>query len=199
VTIDWLGYLAVLTVAYVVPGPDFVLILRWSTVNRRDGLLAVAGAQSGLMIHILLAVSGVSYVVARIPTALTVIQILGSLYLCYLGVALIARRNADPIAGTSHTKAFRNALGTNLLNPKAIIFVTGVLPQFATGTASLARELALLGVVDVVFGIAVYLAVVLVGRRLAGRLEDGRIRRRWNCANGVVLTGLGVGLGVVNL
>jgi threonine/homoserine/homoserine lactone efflux protein len=199
VTIDWLGYFAVLTVAYVVPGPDFLLILRWSTVNRRDGLLAVAGAQSGLTVHILLAVTGVSFVVARIPIALTVIQIVGASYLCYLGVALIARRNSDPVAGTGHTKAFRNALGTNLLNPKAIIFVTGVLPQFATGTASLPLELVLLGVVDVVFGIAVYLAVVLLGTRLSGRLEDSRIRRRWNCTNGVVLTGLGVGLGVANL
>jgi threonine/homoserine/homoserine lactone efflux protein len=151
------------------------------------------------MVHILLAVTGVSFVVARFSIALTVIQVLGALYLCYLGVALIARRNADPIAGTGHRKAFRNALGTNLLNPKAIIFVTGVLPQFATGTASLPIELALLGVIDVGFGIAVYLAVVLFGTLLSGRLEHGHIRRRWNCANGVVLTGLGVGLGVANL
>jgi threonine/homoserine/homoserine lactone efflux protein len=199
VNIDWIAYLVVLTVAYVVPGPDFLLILRWSTVKRRDGLLAVAGAQSGLCVHVFLAVTGVSFVVARIPIALTIIQVLGAVYLCYLGVGLIVQRKSDPIAGAGHRKAFLNALGTNLLNPKAIIFVTGVLPQFATGTAPLPLELMVLGVVDVVFGVVVYLAVVMLGTRLSGRLQNVRVRQRWNCANGVVLTGLGVGLGVANI
>lgn len=197
-TIDWLGYLAVLTVAYVVPGPDFLLILRWSTENRRDGLLALAGAQTGLSVHIVLAVTGVSFLVARVPMALTIIQILGAVYLCYLGVRLIVRRDSRDSEAVSPATAFRNALGTNLLNPKAIVFVTGVLPQFATGTASLPLELAILGLVDVVFGIAVYVGVVMAGRRLSGPLRRDVIRRRWNCANGVLLVMLGMALGVAN-
>jgi threonine/homoserine/homoserine lactone efflux protein len=197
-TIDWLGYFAVLTVAYVVPGPDFLLILRWSTENRRNGLLALAGAQTGLSVHIALAVTGVSFLVARAPVALTIIQVLGAVYLCYLGVGLIVRRASRIHDGTAAATAFRNALGTNLLNPKAIVFVTGVLPQFATGAASLPLELAILGLVDVGFGIVVYVAVVMVGTRLSGPLRRDVIRRRWNCANGALLTLLGIGLGVAN-
>lgn len=198
-TIDWLGYLTVLTVAYVVPGPDFLLILRWSTENRRDGLLALAGAQTGLSVHIVLAVTGVSFLVARAPAALTVIQILGAVYLCYLGVGLIVRRDSRDREAAAPATAFRNALGTNLLNPKAIVFVTGVLPQFATGTGSLPLELAILGLVNVLFGIVVYVGVVIAGTRLSGPLRRDVIRRRWNCANGALLIMLGMGLGVANV
>ncbi|MDV7132839.1 LysE family translocator [Williamsia muralis] len=198
-TIDWLGYFAVLTVAYVVPGPDFLLVLRWSTENRRDGLLALAGAQTGLSVHIVLAVTGVSFLVARAPAALTIIQILGAIYLCYLGVGLIIRRDSRDREAAAPATAFRNALGTNLLNPKAIVFVTGVLPQFATGTASLPVELAILGLVDVLFGIVVYVGVVIAGTRLSRPLRRDVIRRRWNCANGALLIMLGMGLGVANV
>jgi threonine/homoserine/homoserine lactone efflux protein len=191
--------LAVLSVAYVVPGPDFLLILRWSTESRRSGLLALAGAQTGLSAHIVLAVTGVSFLVARAPVALTLIQVLGAIYLCHLGIGLIVRANARTTAMAAPGSAFRNALGTNLLNPKAIIFVTGVLPQFATGTTALPLELAILGMVDIVFGIAVYLIVVIAGTYLSGPLERDNVRRWWNRVNGAILTLLGVGLGVANI
>ncbi|MFD5089531.1 hypothetical protein ACFWMR_02940 [Amycolatopsis thailandensis] len=41
-------FAGVVMVAYVIPGPDWVVILRHSARSRRAGLVAAAGVQCGL-------------------------------------------------------------------------------------------------------------------------------------------------------
>ena len=76
-------------VASFVPGPDVAVILRSATHGARPGLAAAGGAQLGLCVHMLLAVVGLSVVLARHPEALTTIRVLGGAYLLYLGGRLI--------------------------------------------------------------------------------------------------------------
>lgn len=76
-------------VAYLVPGPDYAVILRSATRGPRAGVAAAGGAQLGLCVHMVLAVVGLSAVLARYPDVLTTIRLLGGAYLLYLGGRLI--------------------------------------------------------------------------------------------------------------
>jgi len=200
--IHWWGFLGVVVVAYLIPGPDFAVVLRCATRGRRAGVAAAAGAQTGLCVHVLLAVVGLSVVLARHPDALTAIRVVGGAYLLYLGGRLVlptfrrTERVAVPTAADASTRsAFAQALFTNLLNPKAVLFFAAVLPQFVVAdSAPVWAQVGVLGIVDVLLGLVMWAAVVAVGVRLSGVLRRASVRRWWDRVTGTVLSVLGGGL-----
>ncbi|MDP3894653.1 LysE family translocator [Nocardioides sp.] len=208
--ISWWAFVGVVLVAYLVPGPDFLVIMRAATRGTRPGIAAAVGAQVGLCAHVVLAVIGLSVVLARHPEVLTTIKVVGGLYLLYLGGRLLlptVRRSSghrpDPgsleVAGASSTSAptaraaFGQALATNLLNPKAVLFFAAVLPQFVDtrGAAPVWVQVGVLGAVDVALGVVAWAAVVLVGLRLARILRSAPVRRWWDRITGLLLGGVG--------
>lgn len=205
VDINWVAFVGVVALAYFIPGPDMAVILRSATRGSRAGAAAAIGAQLGLCVHLVLAVAGLSVVLARYPEALTAIRIAGGLYLLYLGGRLIVptlRRPGDspPVRqdDVPTGSAFGQGLFTNLLNPKAVLFFAAVLPQFVQpGAAPVWAQVGALGLVDIALGAIPWTIVVLVGVRLAGVLNRVRVRLWWDRVIGAVLGGLGGGL-VVN-
>ncbi len=157
----------------------------------------------------LLAALGLSVLLARSPQALNTVRYAGAAYLIYLGLRLIAgtlhRASTTPeqqqdktgTAGTS--SAFLLGLGTNLLNPKAILFFASVLPQFIAAEGSARAQILLLGTVDVLLGLAVWAVVILIGVKLATALSKPAVRRWWDRATGGALAGLGGALATTRL
>jgi threonine/homoserine/homoserine lactone efflux protein len=192
---SWWAFLGVVLLAYAIPGPDFAVILRASTRHWRHGAAAAAGAQAGLLVHLTLAVAGLSVVLARHAEALTVIRVVGGLYLVYLGGRLVAStlgHHADPGAAPRQTTSFRDGFLTNVTNPKAILFFAAVLPQFVgDGSFPIAAQVAVLGVVDVVVGFLPWAVVVLLGSRLGIVLSRAHVRDWWDRVTGAALAGLG--------
>jgi threonine/homoserine/homoserine lactone efflux protein len=203
--INWWAFIGVVLVAYLVPGPDFAVILRSATRNPRAGIAAAVGAQLGLCAHMLMAVAGLSVILARYPDVLTAIRVLGGAYLLYLGGRLIvptlrrSRREHTDAPDTGPELSARSAFGqgllTNLLNPKAVLFFAAVLPQFVVaGAAPLWAQIGALGLVDVALGAVPWAIVILVGTRLSTFLGRARVRLWWDRVTGAALGGLGGGL-----
>jgi threonine/homoserine/homoserine lactone efflux protein len=208
--INWPAFLAVVFLAYVIPGPDFLVVVRAGTTGLRRGLTAGAGAQTGLVVHMLAAACGVSLLLARSPSALRVIQLAGAAYLTHLGVrALLSTRRAtrtddqddqddqddgDPSALPRPGRPghwYRQGLTTNLLNPKAVLFFVSVLPQFLDSNTSTAVQVLVLGVLDIAIGLAIWAVLAAVASHLAGVLARPRARRAWDRATGATFVGLG--------
>ena len=124
------------TLAFVMsPGPDTVLVLRYTISSGRGvGSAAVAGVQLGLAGHTLLAVVGLSVVIASSPNLFALIAIAGAIYIAWLGIQGIrmgiVRIEEVTGAGISHAKALRDAMLTNLLNPKVILLFLALVPNF---------------------------------------------------------------------
>jgi len=197
-----MAFVGVVALAYFIPGPDMAVILRSATRSPRAGTAAALGAQSGLCVHLGLAVAGLSVVLARYPEALTAIRIAGGLYLLYLGGRLILptmRRtkvvSAVPEDDVSTRSAFGQGLFTNVLNPKAVLFFAAVLPQFLdVGGAPTWLQVLTLGALDIALGFIAWAAVVALGVRLSGVLRRKYVRRWWDRITGGVLGGIGGGL-----
>lgn len=206
--IDWLTFVGVVLGAYVIPGPDFAVILRAATRGRRSGAAAALGAQTGLCLHVAIAAAGLSLVLARSADALTVVRLAGAAYLFWLGARTVLATRTPRAGGAGEHEAgfaphtaedepaalravFVQAFPTNALNPKAILFFASVLPQFVQPSGSVTLQILALGVVDVLLGIVVWAGLVLVGVRLAGVLRRPRVRRAWDRATGGVLMALG--------
>ncbi|MET8892625.1 LysE family translocator [Streptomyces albogriseolus] len=204
-SVDLAGFLGVVVVAYLVPGPDFLVVVRSAAESPARGRAAALGAQSGLCVHMLAAAAGLSLIAARSPVVYGAVKLLGAAYLVLLGVraVLAARRTArghgagtaaapdEPARGRA---GFTEGFLTNVLNPKAALFFLSVLPQFVHGTDSPARQIFLLGVLDVLVGIVYWFALVAVAARLGSLLARPRIRHRWDLATGWLFIVIGVSL-----
>ncbi|OZM72837.1 lysine transporter LysE [Amycolatopsis antarctica] len=199
---SWLwAFLGLVVVAYVVPGPDWVVILRQSVRDRRAGLVAAAGVQCGLCVHLAAASLGVSALLLRSALAFTILKIAGAAYLIFLGAQALwrSRRNAEPYseepaADGPLTRIFGQALVSNVLNPKAALFFVSLLPQFVDPAAAVAPQVLLLGGIDVAVGIVWWVLFVALTGRLSGFMRRAKARRMLDRVTGTALVGLGAGV-----
>ncbi|NUT41245.1 MAG: LysE family translocator [Thermoactinospora sp.] len=180
----------------VVPGPAVVYIVTRSVAQgRAAGLVSVAGIHAGSIVHVVAAALGISALLAASATAFTIVKVLGVAYLVYLGVrAIIKRDTADLVELKVHSKKrlFWEGFVVNVLNPKTAIFFLAFLPQFVDTTHPVAPQIALLGAVWIVLGLASDGAFALLASALAGKLRgSARARRRLNVGSGLIYLGLG--------
>ena len=127
--------------ALVLPGPDFVAVVRSSmTRGARAGLWTTLGVSTCLGLYAALSLLGLSAVLAQYQWLAWTVRILGASYLIYLGLRLIFSKSqtlaltekdamSDPRSG-----AFRFGFLVTLTNPKAVVlftsvFATSVTPQ----------------------------------------------------------------------
>jgi len=152
-----LGAFVIAVAAIVVsPGPDTLIILRSAPSSGRGaGFAAVTGVQFGLLVHTLLAVLGLSLIVASSPTLLRVIAVAGAAYLAFLGVRGLGAAGAHaldvnrPPIGVA--EACRDGALTNLLNPKVIALFLALFPNFVDpGRGHVPGQLATLAVTLIV-------------------------------------------------
>lgn len=161
----------------ITPGPDMMLCAsRAATQGRAVGLLTLCGVCAGLMIHATLAGLGLSQLLIASPSAIVAVRWAGALYLIWLAARAIttkpgAKAAAAPMAA-SPFDAFRVGLITNLLNPKVILFVLALYPQFVTPAAgSVFGQMLLLGLINNVVAFPVNAAVIEASARLGRGLS----------------------------
>lgn len=193
-----LGLFTLAALAIVLtPGPDTMIILRHSLVSGRGvGLAAVLGVQLGLLVHTLLAVLGVSLLIASSPRLFQAIAVAGGLYLGWLGIqgfrrgALAAPGAESRPAGRG--RALRQALLTNLLNPKVILLFLALFPGFVDrGRTDTAAQLLTLAAVLIVINTLWQAPLALAATALRVRLADPRVQRLIGRATGAVFIGFG--------
>ncbi len=126
-----IGTVALLNfLAAVSPGPDFVMTVRNSLCySRRAGIFTSLGIGLGLGVHLVYCAAGIAYLISTSVLLFTMIKILGSGYLIYMGVVSFVAKGSkldvpDLPAGTdlSPMQAFKMGFLTNVLNPKATLF-----------------------------------------------------------------------------
>lgn len=119
------------------PGPDTAYIVGRSIAQgRKAGLISALGISAGCLVHAFASAFGLTAIIAASPMAFQIIKYAGGAYLVYLGVRLLmakpavaARQTAAPAARPVHS-LFTQAMLTNILNPKVILFFLSFFPQF---------------------------------------------------------------------
>jgi threonine/homoserine/homoserine lactone efflux protein len=156
-----LGAFALTAAAIVVsPGPDTALILRYAiTSGHRVGLATVVGVQLGLLVHTLLAILGISVLIASSPVLFKGVALAGAIYLGWLGIQGLRGGGPLVLDGTAPSvgaaKACRDAVLTNLLNPKVIVLFLALFPNFVDlERGAVAAQLATLAALLIAINVA---------------------------------------------
>jgi threonine/homoserine/homoserine lactone efflux protein len=198
-----LTFVGVVMIAYVVPGPDWVLILRHAARGRRAGFVSAAGVQCGLLVHMAVAAAGVSALLLHSAVAFTVLKVAGGAYLVYLGGRSLWQPRRRRIPGrpgegpeaaerpAATRRTFAESFLANVLNPKAALFFLSVLPQFVSPDRPAVPQVLLLGGLDVALGVGWWAGFVLLTSRLSGLMGRERPRRVLDRVTGAVLVGIG--------
>ena len=201
-------YALFLTAALVLtltPGPDTLFVLGASLGGGiRGGLFASGGILTGLLVHVGLAVAGVSMLIAASPVAFDVLRLIGGGYLVWIGASMLreARRyGGETTTGTStparsSARLYWQGAATNLFNPKVAVFYVAFLPQFvAPELGRLPLQLLLLGLTHWLMGLPYLVSVAAAsGAMTAWLRRSPRVRRWLDIASGLLFIGLAVRL-----
>lgn len=137
------------------PGPDTAYIVGRSVAQgRAAGLMSALGISVGCCVHALASALGLTAILAASATAFLVIKLAGGLYLVYLGIRMLLAKPAqssETAAGDVRSlhKIFLQAVITNVLNPKVILFFLAFIPQFVSSNSQ--QKTAAFLVLGVVF------------------------------------------------
>ncbi|CAM3805820.1 LysE family transporter [Nocardiopsis rhodophaea] len=178
-----LAYWAVIFTLIAIPGPDWAFIVALG--SRRGNVLAGAG---GLFVGYsavgALVAVGVGALVARSEPLLALLTGAGAVFLVYIGIGILRgapsspslERPEEPRRRESRHGDLVSGVAVSMLNPKGLLIMVALLPQFADTTADwpLPAQLAVLGLVFAATCGAFYIVLGFATRA---------VLRRWGAAS----------------
>lgn len=204
----WLAFFAASWVIAISPGSGAVLSMSHGLAyGVRNASATIVGLQLGLAVVLLVAGVGVGALLMASATAFTVVKVLGAAYLIWLGLQqwrapVQAAAGAHPgAAGAPGLPSARQriALGffTNVTNPKGIVFMVAVLPQFIDPARPLWLQLLILLMTSVGVDLIVMHGYAFLASRAQRWLATAKARRAQNRVFGGVLMAMGASLFMV--
>ncbi|ODT97854.1 MAG: lysine transporter LysE [Pseudonocardia sp. SCN 72-86] len=191
-------------VLVVIPGPSVLFIVgRALAHGRRAALLSVAGNATGVAVLVVAVAFGAGEIAERSVVAYTILKLTGAAYLIYLGVKTW-RSRGDVMAAVTGTdeggyrRVFLQGVLVGITNPKAIVLLAAVLPQFTNPAAgSAATQMLVLGlafvvlaaVCDSIWGLVAGAARTWLATSPAGM-------RRLGGTGGILMILMGAGLAI---
>lgn len=135
--------------AMMSPGPDFAMVTRQTLAHGRSaGVWTALGIASGITFHVCWGMFGLGWLIAKVPSLLDLLRYAGALFLLVMGViALRAQPQTGgalaPAQAGDWRKHFAIGVATNLLNPKAMLFIVALCSALLTTQAPLSLRIAL--------------------------------------------------------
>lgn len=184
------------------PGPDMMFCVgQGLRSGPRAAFAASAGIAAGSLVHVTLAGLGFGAVIAANPWAFDVIRWVGVAYLVYLAIGALRAGPADAQngPGLSAWRAFGTGLFVNLSNPKVILFVLALLPQFVQPEAgNVMGQFLICGAILGIGGLFINGAVGAGAGRFGNRFARGeKANRIMGWITGSIFLALAVRLAVL--
>ena len=133
-------------VALLSPGPDFFLLVGYAVRYRMRGSAGLCvGIAIGNGLYILLAIIGWG-ILRQLPLLFTIIELLGALYLLWIGSLLIRSRPQTLTGADARStcpgfgKQLLLGLGSSLLNPKNALFYLALMTALLGPSVTLLQQ-----------------------------------------------------------
>lgn len=160
-----------------IPGPATLLTMAKAVSSgTRAGIATGTGIAAGDLIHTSMAIVGLSAIIATSALVFSIVKYVGAAFLIYLGIRAMLDKSpielngGAPAIGAGH--AFRQAVLTEVLNPKTALFFLAFLPQFVRPEhGSIGLQLATLGIVFVLLGFVSTVVFAISAARLGNLLR----------------------------
>lgn len=190
----WWTFLIASLVISVSPGPGAVASMAsGARVGFPRGYWTAVGLQAGLVFQIALIAAGLGALLVSSPTTFLVVKWLGAGYLAWLGIRLCLAKpvSSDPaqnemVSGEGPWAQVLRGFFVNCGNPKAIVFMLAVLPQFVTVSQPQLPQYGLMALTMVAVDLVVMAVYTFLGAALLKWLASPSHRRWVDRAFGVI-------------
>lgn len=170
-----LMFIVALIIVCALPGADMALVMQTSMGRGvRSGFAAAGGLGLARATHVTLSACGLAALLRNAPWLYEIVRYAGAAYLTWIAVqifrspAFAMPDTATETGARGHRTDFVKGLLTNLLNPKALLFCSVLLPQFIRPEAgSVWLQVSELGVVLVIVCALFDVIYVLGAARIA--------------------------------
>ncbi|MCD9466092.1 homoserine/homoserine lactone efflux protein [Photobacterium iliopiscarium] len=192
----WLAYVVAAIVFSFAPGSGTVnSISNGMVYGWRKSLASIVGLQLGMAVHIILVGVGLGTLVAQSAVAFSLIKWIGAAYLIWLGIQKWREHNALSIENVDQSVTagclLRRAVLVNLTNPKTIVFLVALFPQFINATQPQLPQLLILGMTTLVIDACVMLFYVCLASRFTHYIRSASVMTRLNRIFGSMFIGCG--------
>ncbi len=186
----------------ILPGPDTGLATQNTIAyGKKGGFQTVLGISTGLIVHTLAAVFGLSAIIVKSAVLFSIFKYVGAVYLIYLGITSLwslRKKNGDTPgdipAKYKHKSPFRQGFLTNLLNPKVAVFFLTFLPQFLTAGTKPFLQLLGMGMTYTILTILWFVLYVSFINYIRTWMKKPSTQRAIQGISGFVLVGFGIKL-----
>ena len=129
----WSQFAIVCVIGAMSPGPSLAVVIRNNiNYNKLAGILTSIGHGLGIGVYATLAVLGLGFILQTNQTIFLIIQILGLVFLFFLGLLFIIQKNSEEkIEGNpNQLNSFLQGFSIAIINPKILIWFTAIYSQF---------------------------------------------------------------------
>ena len=196
-------FLAAALVIAAVPGPGiFYVAARTLSGGGKAGIASTFGTALGGLVHVIAGALGVSAIILASAELFIALKFAGALYLVWLGIRTFRegrQKMPEGVSAVDATRAFREGVLVEALNPKTAAFFLAFIPQFiepAGGHAAL--QFIALGLISVALNTLADVIVVMVAATArAGFVGRPGLLQRLRQGSGLFMAGLGISLALV--
>src|SRR5262245_27620342 len=177
-------YLLTWSLVAVTPGPAVMCSMAQATrYGFRSSLAGISGIQLGNFLFFVCVALGLGTLLATATTAFAVLRVIGAIYLFYLGVRIILatfRRSSStavqlPAEPPAHRNLYLQGLLIQFTNPKALLFVSALLPQFIDPHRSGPLQLVILVFTTIAVDTVVLSSYAFLAQRGVKALRASRV------------------------
>lgn len=205
-------FVPTVAILVILPGPDFAIITKISIFDgKKQAQAAAIGVTLGMCIHTILAMLGLSAIVASSALLFSILKYLGAAYLFYIGISELIkstkRKNLqfhpesekNEARGHNTTRYFYAGFLTNVLNPKAILYFMVLYPQFIDSSAPLTTQFLEMGLITALICLSWYLILASVFTKISAFFTSASCQRWLMRFTGIIFVAFGVKLAAQKL
>jgi threonine/homoserine/homoserine lactone efflux protein len=158
----------------ITPGPDIAYVFFKSASHGKiEGFKLSFGLTTGLFIHTLLVVFGVSKILNSNEFYFDIIKYFGFIYFMYLFLTSFFLKNDIRNEGRFKSNSFVTGLMMNLLNPKVAIFFIAFFPGFMfNDSLSINLQFFILGLIFWFIATSVFLLVTIFSEKINSNFDN---------------------------
>ncbi len=198
----WITFVVAACIIAVSPGSGAVLSMSHGlSYGVKRASATILGLQAGLLLILFIAGAGVGSLLLASEIAFNAVKTVGALYLIYLGlsqwrakVQVSQQDRPAEVQLPSLRQRMLTGFLTNATNPKGIIFMVAVLPQFITRNAPLLPQLLILAATMCCIDLMVMHSYALLASSMQRFFRDARAVQTQNRVFGGLLMAVGTAL-----
>lgn len=205
-----LAYIPIAAMMVIIPGADTMLVMKNTLrYGPKAGRYNILGLATGLSFWTVIAILGLSVVIAKSVILFTTIKYLGAAYLIYLGVKSFFAKSmfslddmqsqAKNMASSPkryYKTSFMQGSLSNILNPKTVLVYVTIMPQFINLNGNINQQLIILASILTLLAVLWFLFLVYIIDYAKKWMKNSKFQKVFQKITGIILVGFGVKTGL---